>query len=108
MKMNFEIIVGKKLINQQLSASGNAISDKWNKVSMMNSANNLNLGLEFPISLSTSRFQTLDCDFFAVRQHTFVDVSEPALTQEVRLSEARGGGNELVVGESVLVEGHWS
>lgn len=73
---------------------------------MMDSANNLNLGLELSVSLPTPGLEALDGDLFAVGQHTLVNVPEPALTQEVGLREAGGGGDELIVGESVLVEAH--
>lgn len=79
--MSFEVVIGKKLIDQQFLTTSNAITNKRNKVAMMNSANNINLGLKLAIPLSTSGFQTLDGDLFAVWKDSFVDEPEPALTQ---------------------------
>ena len=66
MKVLIKVAIGNKFINQHLSSSRNAIPNKWNKVAMMNTANNLNLSLKLSLSLSATRFETLDRDLFPI------------------------------------------
>jgi hypothetical protein len=79
MKVKFKGGIGDELINQQSLTSFNAITNKGHKVAMMDAANNLNLSLKFSISLSTTSFETLDCNFLAIRQHPFMHITKTSL-----------------------------
>lgn len=88
MEVVFESVIREKFINQHPLASCNAIPNKGHKVTVMDTADNLNLCLEFAFSLPTAGFQALHGDFLPVRQNPFMYIPESSLTQQVRLSES--------------------
>ena len=79
MKVKFKGGIGDELINQQPFISCNAITNKGHKVAMMDTANNFNLSLKFTIPLSTTSFETLNCNFLSIRQHPFMDIAKTSL-----------------------------
>uniref|UniRef100_A0A0V0GKA6 Putative ovule protein n=1 Tax=Solanum chacoense TaxID=4108 RepID=A0A0V0GKA6_SOLCH len=79
MKMKFQGFVGNILIDQHSLAISNAISNKRNKVAMMNSANDINLCLKFSFTLSTARLQTLDSYHRSINQNTFMYIPKTTL-----------------------------
>lgn len=87
MKMELQGIIRNIFINQHPLPSSNTIPNKGNKVAMMNPANNLDLSLKLPLPLATTGFEALNSYFFSIRQHSFVNVTEPALSQNVSRSE---------------------
>nr|GLL19226.1 hypothetical protein BHE74_00005470 [Ipomoea trifida] len=82
-----------KFINQHSLGVNNAISNKGDKMAMMNSANDLNFSLELPFPLSAAGFQALDGDFSSVGEDAFVNVTETALAQQIRLRKPGRGGS---------------
>lgn len=80
MEVKLEIVVRNKLIDKQSFGTGDAITNKRHQMPVVNSADDLNLCLKLPLSLTTPNFQLLHSNFFPTRQHTFVHVTEPALS----------------------------
>lgn len=104
MKMNFKIVIGKKLIDQHLPFFGQAIAYKGHQVAVVDPANDLNFRLKLAVALAAARLEALHGDLLAIGQHTLVDIPEPTLAEQVPMCEPSSRHQKLVIGEGVLVE----
>lgn len=69
---------------------------------VMNSADNLNLRLELTLSLTTTKFQLLHSNLFAIRQHSFVNISKTTLSEEISIGEPIRCPHQLIISECAL------
>lgn len=72
---------------------------------MVNAANDVDLSLELPLSLSAPRLELLYCDLLPIGENSFVHVPKSSLPQQVSMREPVGRSRELFVAEGALVEG---
>lgn len=83
--MKLQSVVWNKLINKQSLRPSYAISNQRNKMFMMNSADDIDFSLKFSFALPAPDFQLLDCNFLAIRKNSSMDISESALSEEIRI-----------------------
>ena len=100
--MELESFVRNKLINKQPLRSRYAITKKWNKMPVMNSTNGLYLRLKLALSLSTSSFKLLDGNLCSVRKNSFMNITKPALSNEVGVGEVICCLSQILIREHVF------
>ena len=100
--MELESFVRNKLINKQPLRSRYAITKKWNKMPVMNSTNGLYLRLKLALSLSTSSFKLLDGNLSSVRKNSFMNITKPALSNEVGAGEVICCLSQILICEHVV------
>lgn len=88
MKVEFQGIVWNKLVDKHSLNSSNAISNKRDKMFVMHSANDLNLGLELTLPLPTPSFQLLNRNLLTVRKDSPMHITETALSEQVGIRES--------------------
>ena len=85
--MKIQREVWDKLINKHSLCPRNAESNQWNKVFVMDTANDVNLCPKFTLPLSTASFQLLNCNHFPIWKDSFMDITKTTLTKEVGIGE---------------------
>ena len=103
-KVEFEVVIRNKFVNQHLPVTGNTISDKGYQMPVVDTTYDLHLRREFPISLPASRFQAFHGNFLPIWQYSFMNVPESPLPQQICRRESWRRRHQLVEGESALTE----
>lgn len=88
MKMKIQGVVWDKLINKHPLCPSNAISNQWNKMFVMDTANDFNLCPKFTLALETARFQLFDCHCFLITKDSFMYITKTTLTKEIGTGES--------------------
>lgn len=69
---------------------------------VMYSADNLNLRLEFTLSLATSNFQLFHSNLFSSRQHSSMDIAKTTLSKEISIRESIRCPQQLFISKCAL------
>uniref|UniRef100_A0A804LGP6 Uncharacterized protein n=1 Tax=Zea mays TaxID=4577 RepID=A0A804LGP6_MAIZE len=81
-----EGVVGHELVDKQaLGGAGDTVAYEGDEVAVVDSADDLHLGLELALALPAPGLELLHGHLLAAaREHALVHVPEPALPQQVR------------------------
>lgn len=102
MKMILKGLIRNKVIYQHPLRASNAISNKRHEVTMVNATDDIDLCLEFPLTLSASGLELLHCNLFAIWQNALVHIAKPTLPQQIGLRETTSCHRKLLIGEGAL------
>lgn len=80
----------------------NTVTNQRHQMPMMNTADDLNLGLKLTVALSASSFELLHRNNFTIMQRAFVDATKPAFSKNVVPSKALSYLRKLLVTEMSL------
>lgn len=104
MEMILQGLIGNKFIDQHPLPASNAVSNKWHKMAMMDAANDFNFSWKFSFSLPTTSLEALNCHLLSIRQHAFVHITKPSLTQKIGLGKPTSSSRKLIVRKCAFVE----
>lgn len=102
--MKLQCVITNKLVHQKPLFPCDAISDKRNEMSVMNSADDLDLGVEFTVALTTPGFELLDGYLFTIWKHSSVDITKSTLSEKIGVGEAISCPGKLLECEGALRE----
>jgi len=95
-----EIPIRNELIDKRSLLFCYAITNKWNQMSMMDSADSVNLSPELPFSLATTSLQRLKCPHSTIRHGSLVNIPKSPLPYYVFAGKPVSDLRNLFVGKN--------
>lgn len=105
MEVVVQRVVGDEVVDEEAVVLGDAVADEGDEVAVVDTADDLHLGLELALALPAPGLELLHRHLLAAaREDAPVHVPEPALPQQVRRREPARRQRQLVVREGALRE----
>ncbi|CAA0828928.1 Unknown protein [Striga hermonthica] len=97
MKMKFQGFIWNVLVHEKPLVVGNAIANEGDKMTVVHTGDDFNLGLELSLSLAAPSLEALDGHDTVIGQDSLVHVTKPPLPYKVSLTKPVCGRCKLLI-----------